>query len=287
MSTSVVYPAKSAPAIGYLKRSSNDVEIFVEDTANPNMWVKLLKKYLPSYIRLNSVTSLGGRKNVLDACKKDQAIDDRKKLYIIDGDLDLIQGKRKPNLKHLYRLRAYCVENYLFDEQSILDIATNFDGGIDRESAQRKLEYSSWFADNDKLIKPLFISYAASEFLLKKKIKTVSFSITRLTKVHPNNDCLCPHKTGARILNVYQQTKGEIDSRKLQKCVDKFNDRIASRKVEDMVSGKDCIMPLLQARMKNLFGVNVRMDVFFNMLANKADHQYDPYLLRRLNQVCA
>ena len=92
MSTSVVYPAKSAPAIGYLKRSSNDVEIFVEDTANPNMWVKLLKKYLPSSIRLNSVTPLGGRKNVLDACKEDQAIDDRKKLYIIDGDLDLIQA---------------------------------------------------------------------------------------------------------------------------------------------------------------------------------------------------
>ena len=47
MSTSVVYPARAAQALGLLKRRHNDVEIFVEDSGAPNMWVKLLQSYLP------------------------------------------------------------------------------------------------------------------------------------------------------------------------------------------------------------------------------------------------
>ena len=164
MSTSVVYPAKSAPAIGFLKSSLNDIEIFVEDSASPNMWCRLLKKYLPDHIRLDSVTPLGGRKNVLDACKADQGIDGRKKLYIIDGDLDLIQGRRKPNLKHLYRLRAYCVENYLLSENAILDLTTIFDGKIEIEDARAKLDYTSWCKDNAELMERLFACYAVSKF---------------------------------------------------------------------------------------------------------------------------
>lgn len=101
MNTSATYPPRAAKALGHLKANNNDIEIFVEDKSSPNLWLKLIRKYLPRDIRLSSVTVLGCRDNVIRACRADQIWDNRKKLYIIDGDLDLLQGRRKPRLRHL------------------------------------------------------------------------------------------------------------------------------------------------------------------------------------------
>ena len=124
MTTSVRYPPSAARALGLLTSHNNDIEIYVEDTSTPNLWVKLLRKYLPPNIRLNDVNVLGSRVTVIQACKLDQQLDGRKKLYIIDGDLELLIGKHRPRLRHLYRLRGYCVENYLMHEDALVSAVT-------------------------------------------------------------------------------------------------------------------------------------------------------------------
>lgn len=287
MTTSVVYPAKAAQAIGFLKSSSNDIEVFVEDSSNPNMWVKLLRKYLPSHIRLSSVTPLGGRKQVIEACQADQAIDGRRKIYIIDGDLDLLQGNRKPNLRHLYRLRAYCVENYLLREEALIEIATIFDGKVDEVTAQSKLNYAAWKNDNSPLIEKLFLAYAVSDFVLNTKIETVGFSVSRITKRHPHNDTLCPQKTYLRIFQVYKETRKSANKTGCRSCLTSTRARLHSKNILDLASGKDCIMPLIYARMKNLFKLSVNMNTFLNLLADKANDKFDPYLSRRLAKICS
>jgi hypothetical protein len=287
MITSVVYPAKAAQAIGYLKSSSNDIEVYVEDSSNPNMWVKLLRKYLPSHIRLTSVTPLHGRKGVIDACKADQAIDGRRKIYIIDGDLDLLQGKSKPNLKHLYRLRAYCVENYLLGEEALIEVATIFDGKVDEIAAKSKLDYTTWSNNNSPLIEKLFVAYAVSDFVLSTKIETVGFDMSRIVKKHPHNDTLCPQKTHSRIYSVYRETRKSTNKADVRACLTSTSARLDSKNILHLASGKDCIMPLIYARMKNLFKLNVNMNIFFNLLADKANDKFDPYLSRRLATICS
>jgi hypothetical protein len=109
----IKYSPRAARAIGLLKSFYNDIEIFVEDNASPNMHLFICRAVLGGRVKLTSVNPLGGRDAVLDACRRDQAVRPGKRLYVIDGDLDLIMGRSKPRLKHLYRFRAYCVENLL------------------------------------------------------------------------------------------------------------------------------------------------------------------------------
>jgi hypothetical protein len=134
----IQYSERAARALSRLKRPYNDIDIFVEDTKNKNMWLELLRAALPRHIKLNIINQLGGREKVLIACRLDQREDGRRKLYIVDGDFDFILGLRKPRLKHLYRLNSYCVENILISRSSLEHVGTackpDWDAGKVRES---------------------------------------------------------------------------------------------------------------------------------------------------------
>ena len=162
MNTSVMYPPRAARALGLLTSHNNDVEIYVEDTAVPNLWLKLLRKYLPRNTRLNNVNVLGSRINVIKACKVDQDFDGRRKLYIIDGDLDLLTGRIKPKLRHLYRLRAYCVENYILNESALISAVMVVNTRIDEDTARQQVDLLGWLERNRKCLESLFVCYAVT-----------------------------------------------------------------------------------------------------------------------------
>lgn len=89
----IKYPARAAIALGFLKRSYNDIEVFVEDTACPNMWVRLLEKVIPKGARLSSVNLLGGRDRVIEACALDQNEDGRKSFISLMETLISLRGR--------------------------------------------------------------------------------------------------------------------------------------------------------------------------------------------------
>ena len=204
MTTSVVYPIGIAPALGHLHGSRNDIEIFVEDSSARNIWREILKKILPEGVKFEDPIQLGGRNRVLEECRRDQANDGRKRLYIIDADLDLLIGKPKPRLKHLYRLRAYCIENYLLNETALIDVATFLDVDASPEQARMKLDFEEWINSNRDILKNLFICYASSNHLSEQH-QTIGYSVTRLAKSHPSSDILCPSKSGIRVFYLYRK----------------------------------------------------------------------------------
>jgi len=165
MRTTVAYPSRAAPALGHLKRHKNDIAIFVEDVSAPNMWVKLIRRFLPTNVNFTSVTPLRGREGVIEACRADQTSDDWKRLYIIDADFDIIQGKSKPSLFNLYRLQRYCVENYLLQEDAIIDTLTTFNADISERDAEIRVDLDSWIRRNDYAFKALFVAYSVAEEL--------------------------------------------------------------------------------------------------------------------------
>jgi len=284
MRTSVVFPARSAAALGYLKAAANDIEVFVEDSACPNMWVKLLRNFLPDGTKLNSVNILGSRKNVLAACRADQQDDNRKKIYIIDADLDIILKAPKPRLKYLYRLKSYCSENYLINEDSLTEVSTYFDTECSAAVAQMKLGYEDWFVQNGALLEKLFAYYAAAS-VLAPGTKTVSFSVYKLQEEGGNEFNLCPRKVNQRIFEVTRillaaAPKGEVRS-VLSACSDVAGKATAMHSV----SGKDYLLPLIFERVKRKFGVSVNRNVFKVMLASHVKPERDRWLAARLKKL--
>ncbi len=284
MTTSVLLPAKAARALGYLKSSHNDIEIYVEDTSAQNVWIKLLRVYLPKHIRLNSVNMLGSRNAVLEACKLDQRLDERKKLYIIDSDLDLLRGIPKPKLRHLYRLRAYCVENYLIEPRAIVSAITVIKPDIVEEQVFHSLNLDAWLLRNEQLLAALFICYAVT-FELASANDTISYSVHRLINKKNRNGDLCGSMVYSRIITLYRsvrQQRGKEETRAVYNRIRARADKIG---VYRFVSGKDYLFPLINLLVSKTFKCNLPMKTFLTLIAQTLEAPQDRYLVTRLRSV--
>lgn len=285
MTTSVVYPTGIAPALGHLHCFRNDIEIFVEDSSAKNVWRALLKKLLPDGVQFEDPIRLGSRDNVLNECRRDQVVDGRKKLYIIDADLDLLKGVRKPNLRHLYRLRSYCLENYLLNEPALVDVATLLDVDASPAEAKTRLGFSEWVEMNNGLLTKLFVCYATSHQLAKQH-QTIGYKVVRLAQKPPLNDQLCPAKTSIRIFSLYRLVCRDVEPSQLREVSSAVQSNSSGLGPLRFVSGKDYLLPLLKARLRRQFGSQFPDKTLKVLLARATTKEIDPYLCRRLRSVC-
>ena len=285
MTTSVVYSPKAAQALAYLKSFHNDIEIFVEDQSIPNLWVKLLRNYLPENVRLTSVNVLGSKQEVLKACRADQQDDGRKKLYIVDGDLDLLRGKAKPRLKHLYRLRAYSVENYLLDKESIVEAVTTLAPRLDEQTVMNQLDLDGWFERNRELLTSLFVCYAAS-FELNREASTVKFSVHKLLRSGDAHFDFCSTKIVSRIVGLYRRIRQNRSRGETRLAYNRIDGNAAKLGVERFVSGKDYLFPIVFRKVTTKFRVTTKADSLKTLIAKCTVSIQDPYLLRRVRQIC-
>ena len=285
MSTSVVYPDGVAPALGHLYSSRNEIEVFVEDTANRNVWRNILKKFLPEGVAFTDPIPLGGRPRVLEECRRDQREDGRRKLYIIDADLDILQGTRKPNLKHLYRLRGYCVENYLIQESALVKVAQILDPDVSEEDARNRLDFSSWKERNQEPFKQLFVCYATVN-RIDERHQTVGHWIGHVSRPAPLFEDLCPQKTNRRCRELIRLVRADFPKAEVRATYDAVLQRAKSKDFMIYVSGKDGLLNRLILRLKRLFG-RMDDDQIKVLLASYMSPDIDPYLQRRIRQICA
>lgn len=128
--------SKSARSV--LLEDFNDLDIYIEDTAieSKKIYKELLKRVFQGKYKLEDIFPIGSCSNVITQWEKSKKNpDSRKKIFVIDGDftlinndlLDRIDNKLHSDLKGLYVLPRYCIENFLIDEESLLDVAHDED----------------------------------------------------------------------------------------------------------------------------------------------------------------
>ena len=61
------YSIKAFRAIGHLKKSQNDIEIYIEDSSIANAYNFFIRNLLPKHVRFSSVIAIGSREKVLEA----------------------------------------------------------------------------------------------------------------------------------------------------------------------------------------------------------------------------
>tara|TARA_R110001583_G_scaffold61489_1_gene181622 strand:- start:357 stop:1223 length:867 start_codon:yes stop_codon:yes gene_type:complete len=284
MKTTAILPARASQGLAHLQSQKNDIVVFVEDNAGRNLWKKVLRKFLPAGKKIENVNPLGGRKNVLDACKADLNKSGPPRLYIIDADLDIIKGKSKPRLKNLYRLRRYCVENYLIHDDGFVHIAQTFDADIDESNAKNQIDSSGWIQRNSVALRQLFIWYAvASE--LNCRAQTVKYHLSRLTQNNSAKFDICQVKTKIRLIGLYRELRRNHSRAEIVDLLKKYEENIRRKTELEFVSGKTYIIPGLEPLLKRDFGVNLTASAFSSMLAEKMPPAVDPYLKRTISNL--
>lgn len=242
--------AKSASSIFY--EDYNDIDIFIEDTAigYRKIFKELISKALDEKFRIEQIFPLGNRKDVIKQCELNQGSDGRKKVYIIDGDLFLINGTERPDLRGLYSLPRYCIENYFFNETGLVEIAYEEDPELEVEEIKEKLDFSKWLKDNESSLIELFIHYALCYKYIPSE-QTVGFKVSKLCS--SNSGIVCPDKITDRVNLLKGKLTLIISEAELSNEIQSIKLRMQKETdiVLKYVSGKDYLFPLIITRLQS------------------------------------
>lgn len=274
------YPARAARAIGYLKSHYNDIDVYVEDTSNHNMWLLILRKILPDK-KITSVNLLGGRKAVIAACKLDQDNSSRSRIYIIDGDQDFLCGTAKPRLKHLCRIKAYCVENLLIRESPLIQIGLESKPTMDEVKLQSTLDFKRQIEGIHAALHSLFVVYGVAS-RLTPDLQTIGYSVTNLITQTGGKPQLDRSKVWARVLSLSKEIKARVGLSEFMEIRRQISTRISNLNYDQIISGKSYILPLVLLRFKAIFGYGNTNEAFKVALARFFDPLVEPALVRRL-----
>jgi hypothetical protein len=281
----IAYSVDAEPARAYLLRSYNDIDIFIEDAACQNMYVRLFSRMLAGKARINHVFPLQSKKNVIERCASDQDVRPRKRLYIIDADQDLILGLRAPRLKHLYRLKVYCSENLLLSEHAAITIGMESKSSMPWPDMALALAIRPLLTQSSNLLLPLFIAYAIV-LMLDLPIETVRYSVRRLLTDVSDPMSLSERLVRIRIISIIRLIRGHVSGKKYRSTRDFVSRQVTKRRLDSDVylSGKTYLLPLLHLQLQRRAAFNDSFDGLKVRLAQHCELTIDSGLQRAIRK---
>lgn len=244
--TMLKYNNESRKISSRFKAYRNDINVFTEDEEkDKEFYTLLLKRLLGSQVKINDITPLGCKKNVLKYCNETAL--GKKEVYIVDGDIKVINNNHAIAHPNLFILDRYCIENYLLDENSAIKYIYNNSGTHSESNIKIALQYQNWLATYAPSLVCLFIHFAIadcfeipysifafSKYLVVKK-KTISF----------NEDSLLSDVETVKnaVIEKIGKDKYEKTLKKLELKWEPTTETLLT-----IVSGKNYLIPLLQLK---------------------------------------
>ncbi len=231
----------------------NTIIIFTEDKLLSNeFYVVLFKNLLAgTNIKVNDVFQIGTCKEVKKAYQN-QVPSPIPKIYIIDGDIFVITSPQLSE-NNLYVLDRYCIENYLMEEDPIIDFLYNFDGTKSREKIKQDFDYQNMIEDNKDFLIDLFLHKALSQRLVNR------FTVQSLG-AFLSNGIVDPSKIDAENNRVKSRlmTEGMIPMERINSELTNLQSNFPSNgdNFLKIISGKDYLLELVKSHARNKLGIN-------------------------------
>ena len=222
----------------------NDVDIYTEDNDKDKEFYKVLfRRLIKTDITINDVTPLGCKANVIKACQEEPK-NGRKKIFLVDGDINVIHGRRIAELDNLFVLDAYSIENFLIDKETVIHYLYLNCATKPKSEIETELNYENWLGKYSKKLIELFIHFAIIDFYGGR------FTLYNANKYHTKdgNSLLFNWSLiddDIAILKAEILSKIDITEYKmmLENLCTKWDDSIET--LLTIVSGKNYIIPLL------------------------------------------
>lgn len=221
----------------------NDVDIYTEDEEKDKEFYRtLFSRLIKSDIRINDVTPLGNRDQVITRCKSEPK-GDRKKVFIVDGDIAVVNGVSL-NIENLFVLDRYCIENFLIDNNSACNYVYLNCGTKSKEKIEADIKYQEWLSQYSESLINLFIHFAIINFYGGK------FALFNANKYHT--------KTKESYIFDNNLVQADIDTLR-NEAINSFGETNYLNKLNELkekwksdvdtlltiVSGKDYLIPIL------------------------------------------
>lgn len=293
------YPIRAKIAIVRLFKPYNDIDVYVEDTTCRAMYEVLLSRMLQGKAKLRRVFQAGGRNKVLDEAKKYTNDKSRSRIFIIDGDIDLLTGNRLSLKENIYCLEVYCSENLLLSKSAFVEVAYESDTNKSRNECERAVEYDALINEIETDILPLFKVYAIAEIfkteLNEWQQKQISSVDLRTVIIKVEKYCIKAKNVEIKLSNDKLNNKMNELSKYIISAVGKQKydetmiaiDKVIKKYRNDnvhLISGKTYVLPLFWHRMKMRLAYKGTSNQFRVALARSCDMHIDKNLIKALHR---
>ncbi|MDB5351355.1 MAG: hypothetical protein JWN86_2602 [Planctomycetota bacterium] len=274
------WPENARKAIGFLFRYYNDIDVYVEDTTSRNMYEILIERMLGGSAQVKRVIQLGGRDKVLAECASDQLPGGRPRLYLVDGDLDLLLGIKPPSLVRFYSLKVYAAENLLVCENSLMEVGFNSLTNQPRNEIADLLDYDRLVEHLAESLIPLFVEYAVASHLIPSQ-PTCSFNVMNLCENSNGSNQLDVKKVRSHRDSISANLAAEVDEDLVSGLRLEIQARLGPKKEAFLkfVSGKTYILPLVEQHLKRTVRFRGTREQLKTQLARHTDLNVDGGLL--------
>lgn len=232
----------------------NDIDIFIEDTAfgYSKIFANLVSRAISQNISIDRIFPLGGRDNVLSHARRViEEKSERPALFVVDGDLYLLCGEYEELPENTLVLPRYCIENFLIDENAIIELADEESPSLDIEQIMQQMEISNWIESTRENLQYMFILFAAAH-KLKLGVKTVARGYKSICQdEHGSIDA-------TKITNIIKEIEGNLYNAHPQHVVDEIIENIRSSIsaescfLKKYVSAKDFTLPLVLLKLRHI-----------------------------------
>lgn len=246
----------------------NDINFYVEDEDQENLYYAILKKIFPDTV-FEKIFPLNGKTKVIDAAQKNILIENG--VYIVDKDFDDILNKIH-DFPNLFYIDRYSIENYLIEENAIHNIIIEERPKIKLNEVQRKFDYNLFIKESFFLFDKLIRIYAVTQLH--------SLGITNVSN-NPQKFCVytpaCATKR-EEFINYVEEVKTLLRNTdedlelndELYKIRKYFSEDEYSIQSLANIPGK-YLMAFLKEKLHQIFFVRINMESFVYRLANKCE----------------
>ena len=231
----------------------NDVDIYTEDELKDKVFYKKIFSRLLNGTGLNihDVYPLGSSDDVIAACRRDTDVN-RKKIYIVDGDIYLMFSP-KPVIPNLYVLDAYCMENLVIDEDAVCNTLCNFLGTRELVDVKEQFNFNKLIDDHKDSLISLFYYKA-----LEKKYRGYFNLYSLATYYNRNNELdlsvIMAEQEGIKDRLILAGLSENEINRELELMEQKFPKNAET--FLKIISGKDYLIHLMSCHAKKSLGYN-------------------------------
>jgi hypothetical protein len=241
--------------------------------------------------KVQRVFQLGGKHAVIEACRNDQQDSSRRRLYIIDGDYELLTGMDAPHLRYLHRLTVYSSENLVFTESAVIEVSVDSLTNKSRTAIRGILDFDAFLGDVVSVLTPLFVGYAAAYLLASRKSFSVTFKNSKYNVMNLCEDdgtkvILSEIKVQDRVeqlrkdlVDNHNVTEGEIAA-----AIQEIENRLPSSDVDIVkhIPAKTYILPYLYQYLRRRVNFYGNLEQLKVRLARHCELDVDPVLIHHV-----
>lgn len=145
----------------------NDIDIYVEDADQENLYEVLLRRILPE-LKIVKIFPQGGKPNVIKHATSNKT--NNRNIYVLDKDFDDFLNSKIEDDPRIIYLDRFCIENYFLEVPALIEFAVECKPKISREEISQTLEIEQIIAKLEPCLRKLFVHYfIAQKFNLDEK----------------------------------------------------------------------------------------------------------------------